>query len=115
MTARIYIATVAFWPDSTSVHVDARWERIPKTTGGAWIADDEHNGGMPIYCSFGYGTKEAEVLWNAIRSAEWHYKRMLGREPGPWVPTSLATITHDNAPADPWEGEPYDASTAEPQ
>lgn len=37
---------------------------------------------------------------------------MFGREPGPWVPTSLATITHDNAPADPWEGQPYDASTA---
>lgn len=112
MTERIYIATVAFWPDSTGVHVNAGWQPIPETKGFGWLADEEGNGGMPICVMFGFGTDEAQVLWNAIRSAEWHYRRMFGREPGPWVPTSLATITHDNAPADPWEGQPYDASTA---
>lgn len=106
MTDRIYIATVAFWPDSTSVHVNAGWQPI------GMPPLPSSSGGMPICVMYGFGTDEAQVLWNAIRSAEWHYKRMLGREPGPWVPTSLATITHDNAPADPWEGQPYDASTA---
>lgn len=111
MTDRIYIVRVAFWPDSTAVHVNGNWENIPETKGGGWLADTEGNGGMPLCCFFGYGTDEARVLWNGIRSAEWHFERMLGRKPEPWVPSSLATITHDNAPVDPWEGQPYDAST----
>ncbi len=105
----IYVVKVAFWDDSTAVHVNGGWEPIPTSKGTSWIADDPHNGGMPIYCSLGYGTDEALVLWNGIRSAEWHFERMLGRKPGPWVPTSTATITHDAAPADPWAGQPYEA------
>lgn len=82
-----YLVSFAFWPDSEAVHVmcvELDGERLQPWS---YVADTEGNGGMPICVAFVVTESDAQETWDPVlASIEDQFKRLLGKEPGPWVP-----------------------------
>ena len=83
-----YFVVLAFWADSDAVHVIGRHVNPDAIEPWGYSAEQEGNGGMPLCVVFVPLIDENEPWDGALESVEDVFRRLLGKEPGPWVPNT---------------------------
>ncbi len=84
-----YLMTFAFWPDSEAVHVMCVPLEQGRLQPWGYVVDQDGNGGMPICVTVVLTEDASRAVWDPVLAGmEDQFKRLLGKDPGPWVPNT---------------------------